>query len=115
MSYGFDNGRRGGGRGWNDGWGQGPQPPRGWGGPQGGGWGGGPRQPGVGFNGNGRFSFDIGQKVIHIASGIELSVINFGREQLECRKPDLTTGWFYEHELAPLTNETQPPAPPAQQ
>ena len=45
------------------------------------------------------FRFDIGQKVIHIATGIELSIIGYGREQLECRKPDLTTVWMYEDEL----------------
>jgi len=47
------------------------------------------------------FPYEIGQKVVHKATGIELFVISFGREQIECRKPDLTTGWFYVHELAP--------------
>lgn len=47
--------------------------------------------------------FDIGQKVVHIATGIELSVISYGREQLECRKPDLSTVWLYEHEIAPVS------------
>lgn len=55
------------------------------------------------MNSNGRFHFEIGQKVIHVATGLELSVISFGREQIECRKPDLSTGWFYEHELEAAT------------
>lgn len=46
--------------------------------------------------------FDIGQKVIHNATGIELSIISFGREQIECRKPDLDTIWVYEHEISPM-------------
>lgn len=47
--------------------------------------------------------FDIGDKVIHRATGTELTVISIGREQYECRKPDLSNGWFYEHELeAPM-------------
>lgn len=46
--------------------------------------------------------FDIGQKVVHIATGLELSVISFGREQIECRKPDMSTVWVYEHEIAPI-------------
>lgn len=55
-------------------------------------------------NNDRRFRFEIGEKVIHVASGLELSVINYGREQLECRKPDLSTGWFYEHELESISN-----------
>ena len=51
------------------------------------------------------FPYEIGQKVIHKATGLELSVINYGREQLECRKPDLGTVWCYVHELAPLPGE----------
>ena len=46
--------------------------------------------------------YDIGQKVVHIATGTELSIISFGREQIECRKPDLDTVWVYEHEIAPI-------------
>ena len=49
--------------------------------------------------------FDIGQKVIHIATGTELSIISFGREQIECRKPDLSTVWVYEHEISPIDNK----------
>lgn len=101
-SYGFNNGRRGNGRGWDQGgWGQFPNNSRGWGGPPaGGGWGGPqPRQ----------FQFSIGEKVLHVASGVELSVIGYGREQLECRKPDLSSEWFYEHELAPLDGGGMPP------
>lgn len=46
--------------------------------------------------------YDIGQKVVHLATGTELSIISFGREQIECRKPDLDTVWVYEHEIAPI-------------
>lgn len=54
-----------------------------------------------------QFRFDIGQKVIHTATGMELSVVRFGREQLECRKPDLSTVWLYEYELEPVTGNDQ--------
>lgn len=60
------------------------------------------RQPFDRMDGRGRFRFDIGQKVVHSATGIELSVISFGREQIECRMQDLSTAWFYEHELEPV-------------
>lgn len=53
------------------------------------------------FN-NPSFPYQIGQKVIHKATGIELTVISYGREQLECRKPDLGTVWCYVHELDPV-------------
>ena len=33
---------------------------------------------------------------------MELSVISFGREQIECRKPDLDTVWVYEYEIEPM-------------
>lgn len=46
--------------------------------------------------------FELGQMVRHRATGIELSVIRIGREQVECRKPDLTSAWFYAHELEPI-------------
>ena len=49
-----------------------------------------------------QFRFDIGQKVIHTATGQELSVVRHGREQLECRKADLSTVWLYEYELEPV-------------
>lgn len=80
-------------RGYNPGYGSGGYNP-GWGGTapyQG-------RQQFDKFN-NPTFGFDIGEKVIHSATGIELSVISYGREQLECRKPDLNTIWCYPHEL----------------
>ena len=83
---------RGGGYGGRGGWGGGR------GGWDGGGYGGYDR------NNDRRFRFEIGEKVIHVASGLELSVISYGREQLECRKPDLTTGWFYEHELESISS-----------
>ena len=72
----------------------------------GGGWGGGynDRRDFNRFDNHG-FKFDIGQKVLHIATGTELSVIGFGREQIECRKPDLNTVWVYEHEIEPITNQ----------
>lgn len=57
------------------------------------------------MNSHGRFRFDIGQRVIHKATGTELSVVSFGREQLECRKPDLSTVWLYEHELEPAPGD----------
>ena len=45
--------------------------------------------------------------MIHTATGMELSVVRFGREQLECRKPDLSTVWLYEYELEPVTGNDQ--------
>lgn len=53
------------------------------------------------------FNFGIGEKVIHIHTGTELYVISYGKEQLECRKPDLSCGYFYEHELR-SANPTAP-------
>lgn len=53
------------------------------------------------FQNNG-FRYEIGQKVRHIATGLELSVISFGREQIECRLPDLSASYFYESELEPI-------------
>lgn len=55
-----------------------------------------------------QFQFDIGQKVIHVATGTELTVINYGREQLECRKPDLSTVWMYEHEIVAADGNNAP-------
>ena len=48
--------------------------------------------------------FELGQMVRHRATGTELSVIRIGREQVECRMPDLTSAWFYVHELEPMDN-----------
>jgi len=45
------------------------------------------------------FPCDIGQVVIHKYTGEELTVIRFGREQVECRLPNLSSDWFYIHEL----------------
>lgn len=45
------------------------------------------------------FPFDIGQVVRHKTTGQELTVISYGREQIECRLPDLTSQYFYVHEL----------------
>lgn len=89
---------RGGGYGGRGGWGRGGGWDNGYGG-------------GYDRNSDRRFRFEIGEKVIHAASGLELSVISYGREQLECRKPDLTTGWFYEHELEPISNGSANNAP----
>lgn len=77
------------------GYNQGGYPPRGgYGVPRG-------RQPFDPFH-NPNIPFEIGQKVIHTATGLELSVIRFGREQVECRKPDLSSAWFYAYELEPI-------------
>ena len=61
-----------------------------------------------GYDARPNFPYEIGQKVVHKATGMELSVINYGREQLECRKPDLGTVWCYVHELAPLPGDEAP-------
>lgn len=53
----------------------------------------------------GDFEFELGQPVRHIATGLKLSVIKFGREQIECRTPDLRSEYFYPHELEPWTEE----------
>lgn len=55
-----------------------------------------------------QYPFEIGQMVRHKATGTELSVIRFGREQLECRMPDLSSNWFYPHELEPIVAEGGP-------
>lgn len=95
--------------GWNNGYG---------GGPNRGGYNNGPRYNNNGWgnrndnydnrnNGpqQGEFEFDLGQPVRHIATGLKLSVIKFGREQIECRTPDLRSEYFYPHELEPWTEE----------
>lgn len=43
--------------------------------------------------------FNVGEMVRHRATNTELSVVRIGREQVECRLPDLTSQWFYVHEL----------------
>lgn len=53
------------------------------------------------------FPFDIGQVVIHKATKEELTVIRFGREQIECRLPNLSSEWFYVHELEPKDNSSK--------
>ena len=45
--------------------------------------------------------FSIGQKLRHKYTGTELFMIREGREQIECRTPDMRTEWFYIHELEP--------------
>lgn len=60
------------------------------------------------YNGNGNFDnfnnrpYELNQPVRHIATGVKLIVINYGREQVECRKPDLSSDYFYLHELEPF-------------
>lgn len=66
-----------------------------------------------GFRGNNYDNYDrvtegpfkINQNVRHIATGIKLTVIRYGREQVECRKPDLSSEWFYLYELEPIEEE----------
>ena len=45
--------------------------------------------------------YALNQPVRHIATGTRLIVINYGREQIECRKPDLSADYFYPYELEP--------------
>ena len=63
--------------------------------------------PRGGFNDRGREPMDcpyeINQPVRHVATGIKLTVIRYGREQVECRKPDLSSEWFYLYELEPFS------------
>lgn len=48
------------------------------------------------------FLYDVGQRcILRNYPDVIVSVIRQGREQYECRLPDLTTQWFFEHELAP--------------
>lgn len=51
--------------------------------------------------------FEINQAVRHIATGVRLIVISYGREQIECRKPDLSADYFYEYELEPMPEGQQ--------
>ena len=48
---------------------------------------------------NAKRPFELNQIVRHIGTGIKLTVIGYGREQVLCRKPDLGTDYFYVHEL----------------
>ena len=47
--------------------------------------------------------YEINQPVKHVATGTRLTVIRYGREQVECRKPDLSSEWFYLYELEPIS------------
>lgn len=61
-----------------------------------------------GYNNCGNFMnhpYELNQPVRHIATGTRLIVINYGREQIECRKPDLTAEYFYEYELEPIDED----------
>lgn len=53
--------------------------------------------------------FQLNQVVRHIATGIKLVVINYGREQVECRKPDLSADYFYLHELEAIPEGEEEP------
>ncbi len=46
--------------------------------------------------------YQINQTVRHIGTGAKLIVIKIGREQVECRKPDLGADWFYLYEIEPI-------------
>ena len=67
------------------------------------------------YNNNGSFNdsncgnrpYDLNQPVRHIATGVKLIVINYGREQVECRKPDLSSDYFYLHELEPFDGKEE--------
>lgn len=50
------------------------------------------------------FKYNVGDRLKLVAMpDTQVSVLRCGREQYECRcYPTLQTGWFYEHELAPL-------------
>ena len=45
--------------------------------------------------------FEINQPVRHVGTGAKLIVIKYGREQVECRTPDLRSEYFYLYELEP--------------
>lgn len=49
-------------------------------------------------------NYDLGTKcrVKTAKDNIVVTIIKVGREQYEVRMPDLTVGWFYEHELEPI-------------
>lgn len=49
--------------------------------------------------------FKINQTVRHIGTGIKLVVIGYGREQVKCRKPDLTADYFYIYELEEIKED----------
>lgn len=46
--------------------------------------------------------YNIGDVLNVIGHNITVHVVRIGREQYECRLPDLRTEWFYEHELEPV-------------
>jgi len=63
--------------------------------------------PSTGFNPNPQaFPFDIGQKVRVKFTGAEVSIIRFGREQIECRCPDHSSQWFYIYELEAIEGDS---------
>lgn len=67
------------------------------------------RVPDVGFN-PGTFSLELGDLVRHRTTGLEMTVIRFGREQVECRiHADMSPNWFYESELEFIHHEGEAP------
>lgn len=59
------------------------------------------------FNDNRNRPFAINEPVRHKATGFRLIVISYGREQIECRKPNLESEYFYEYELEPWTGKSE--------
>lgn len=49
--------------------------------------------------------FKINQIVRHIGTGVKLVVIGYGREQVKCRKPDLSADYFYIYELEEIKED----------
>lgn len=91
-----------------DSWGAPPPPPRYPQQPQVGSWGQQPQSPPPQYGGEGRrlpnLSYNLGTKckVLTSKDNIVVTIIKVGREQYEVRMPDLSIGWFYEHELEPV-------------
>lgn len=56
-----------------------------------------------GYSNDVSLKYNIGQrcKLVNFPDTI-VAIIRLGREQYECRLPDLTTQWFYENELEPV-------------
>lgn len=49
------------------------------------------------------FKYSIGQRcALKYNPEQQVVIIRLGREQYECRLPNLSTDWFYEHELVPI-------------
>lgn len=50
--------------------------------------------------------YAIGEMVLHRATNTEMSVIRIGREQVQCRLPDMRAEWFYVEELVSASDIT---------